>query len=95
MGRLVEGQATANGREGQVTSGGFQGQGYVVQDDPDTRRVEGQMTEDDTPEGQEGDARPFSERRPYPNTQGVQPDARASQGALPPSTRRVAGSVKR
>jgi hypothetical protein len=95
MPRLVEGQATASGREGQVTSGGTEGQAFVAQDDPDSRRVESQFTEDDTAEGQENDARPFGERRPYPNTQGVQPDARAKQGPLPPTTRRVAGSVKR
>lgn len=98
MGRLVEGQPTADGVQAQVTSGGFEGQGFVAQDDADARTVEGQCAEDDTAEGQENDARPFSERRPYPDTQGTSPtgtrDTRDGNG-LPPSARRFGGSVDR
>jgi hypothetical protein len=92
MPRLVEGQVTADGREGQVTTGGFEGQAEGTTDV--LHGVEDQPTDNDV-EGLENDARPYSESRPALDTQGVQPDARAKQGPLPPSTRRVAGSVKR
>lgn len=92
MGRLVEGQGTADGVDGQVTTGGFEGQAQGTTDV--LHGVEDQPTDNDV-EGQENDARPYGESRPSVNTQGTQPDARAKQGPLPPSTRRVAGSVDR
>jgi hypothetical protein len=93
---LVEGQPTADGVDGQVTTGGFEGQGFVPTDPGTDPKVEGQCSENDTKEGQENDARPFSERRPYPNTQGTQPNAVGKQGPLPNSGgRKTAGSRKR
>jgi hypothetical protein len=95
---LVEGQETSNGPEGQTSSVGFEGQASVQprNDDPDTRRVEGQCTEDDTSEGQESNSRPFDEKRPYSvNQPAIGPGANSvTQGGLPPSVRRVAGSQK-
>lgn len=92
---MVEGQVTASGVEGQVTTGGFEGQEPQGTTDV-LGGVEDQPTDNDV-EGQDNDARPYSESRPTFGTQApMRPGYNATvQGVLPPSTRRVGGSVKR